>query len=397
MFKKHHPRAGARPGTLIIPGDSPRPILRRVRYGRDAIRDEILAIDRIGTPDGTAGTTPVTWIDVQGLGDAEVLARIAETFGLHPLAIEDIVNVPQRPKADHYADQLLIISRLIRLDEDRGVSNRQVSIVVGPHYVLSFQQDHHDLFAPVRRRIENDASRLRAGGPDYLAYALLDTVVDAYYPALESIGERLELLEELIIERPTPALLREVNLIKGRLTNVKRSIWPQREALRQLAHDDSRLIGENVRLFLRDTYDHCIQTSEVVEMYRETATGQLNMYLSSVGQRTNEVMKALTVMASIFIPLTFVAGIYGMNFENMPELRWKWSYPLVWTIMLIIVGGMLWYFRTKGWIGTEQLDVEAALRAAAERRIGQGPDTRTDMVGAPHDSADGRLSPADAA
>ena len=352
MFKKQHPEAGARPGTLNIPAGALEPQVRVIRYGPGSVHEENGPGPATRLHESGGSERPVvTWIDIQGLGDAEFLQAIAARFNLHPLALEDIVNVPQRPKAESYDAQLLIIARVVTLASLRQINSKQVSIVLGPDYVVTFQEEYDDQFAPVRRRIERPTSRLRRNGSDYLAYALLDTVVDAYYPPLEVIGDQLEALEEEVVDRPTPVLLKRLNLIKNWLANLRRDIWPQREAVNRLVHDDQELLSDAVRLFLRDTYDHCNQTSEVVEMYRETATGLMNTYLSSVAHRTNEIMKTLTIMSSVFIPLTFLAGIYGMNFEGMPELKWRWAYPAVWGTMFALAGGMLWYFRRRGWIG----------------------------------------------
>lgn len=353
MFRKHHPRAGSRPGTLLIPPDAPDARIRVVQYQRESVTEMTVhdpaRLRQLVRPEH------VTWIDVQGFGDGEVLQQIAEQFGIHPLAMEDIVNVPQRPKTEYYGQQLLIIARQV-LDAETGqVTIGQLSMVVGPGYVITFDDHHHDRLECVRQRIASPSARLRRNGADYLAYVLLDTIVDAWYPVLTSYGERLEALEDRVVSQPHPALLRQVNRLKNHLAELRRSIWPQRDAVRSLLADESGILTETSRTFLRDTYDHCVQISEAIETYRETATGLLNLYLSAVAHRSNEVMKVLTIMSSIFVPMTFVAGVYGMNFEHMPELQFAWSYPAVWGLMLATAGGMLWYFRWKGWIRMAKL------------------------------------------
>jgi magnesium transporter len=367
MFKKRHPNPGARPGTLHVSETAPPPKIRLVHYSEETVHtEEIDDPHRLGQWVAADG---VTWVDVQGLGDEETLQTIATLFGLHPLAMEDVVNVPQRPKAEVYGNQQLVICRVIH---PRGVLQwdiEQIGMVIGPNYVITFQHRYGDILEPVRRRIDQRTSRLRAGGADYLAYAVIDTIIDGYYPVLETVGDQLERLEELVLEAPGPALLRDLNRVKNRIVNLRRSIWPQREAIYALMHEGNDLVSQPVQLFLRDTHDHCVQTTEVIEMYREMVTGLVNLYLSAMGQRTNEVMKVLTIMASIFIPLTFVAGVYGMNFENMPELQYRWSYPAVWGVMAATVAGMLWFFHRKGWIGKRAATGLDQLLAAEE------PDT----------------------
>ncbi len=268
----------------------------------------------------------VTWFDVQGFGDRKLLQKLGKVFDLHSLLLEDVVNVPQRPKTESYGEQLLVVVRMVRLEEEGDtrvatVDMEQVSMVLAKNYVVTFQEKHGDILDPVRQRIRSGKGPMRSHGADYLAYAIADTIIDGYYPVLESVGDRLESLENDVIHRPSPAVLGELNAMKNQLINLRRAIWPQREAINSLVRGDHNLITEPVRIYLRDTYDHCIQTSEVAEMYREMVTGLMNTYLSSIANRANDIMKVLTIMASIFIPLTFMAGIYGMNFEHMPELH----------------------------------------------------------------------------
>jgi len=227
----------------------------------------------------------------------------------------------------------------------------QVSIVMAEGYVITFQEHYGDVLDPVRNRIRSGKGLIRGKGSDYLAYAIADTIIDGYYPVLEKVGDRLEAMESEVIENPSPEVLLNLNRMKNQLINLRRSIWPQREAINSLLRDDFDLISDDVRIYLRDTYDHCVQSSEVAEMFREMATGLMNTDLSAIANRTNEVMKVLTIMASIFIPLTFMAGIYGMNFEHMPELHYRYSYPLLWAAMSVTAVGMLIYFWRKGWIG----------------------------------------------
>ncbi len=350
IFSKRHPKAGARPGTLVIKEDSPPTKIRVMHFTPGDLKEE-----DVTDPDSLqAAHSPdtITWVDIQGFGDEKLIKKIGSIFSLHPLAIEDVVNVPQRPKAEPYDEQMLIIARMIHSARPNHVDLEQVSIVLGNDYVLTFQERYGDVLDPVRNRIRSGKGRIRHEGPAYVAYAIFDTIIDEYYPKLEEIGNYLEQLEEAVVERPTPNLIKDLNRIKNQLHRIRRAIWPQREAATKLAREEHPLIDPKVRVFLRDTYDHCVQASEVTEMYREMVTGLMNTYLSSIANRTNEVMKVLTIVATIFIPLTFLAGIYGMNFEHMPELHVWWAYPIIWTTMLVVAAAMLAFFWKKGWIGS---------------------------------------------
>jgi magnesium transporter len=350
LFHKRHPPVGSRPGTLAVAPGGLTPRIHRIRYWSDAVDEGAVA-----DPDGLAPPPPeqqgVTWIDVQGLGDEPILRRLGERFGLHPLALEDVVNAPQRPKIEEYQDQLLIITRMARLADANELDAEQVGLVLGPGYVLSFQERYGDVLDPVRLRLREGLGPIRSAGADYLAYALLDTIIDGYYPVLEELSEILTRLEERILTRPGPRSLGRLNRVKAVLVALRRGIWPQREALNRLLRDGSRFISPEVRVYLRDTYDHAAQVVDVVDSHRELVAGLLNTYLSAISNRTNEVMKMLTIMASIFIPLTFMAGVYGMNFEAMPELHSPWGYPMLLGVMVLTALGMLYYFRRRGWLG----------------------------------------------
>ena len=271
--------------------------------------------------------------------------------------------------------QILIITRMVRMKGLAEVDMEQVSIVLGESYVLTFQERYGDILDPVRQRIRiGKGSPIRHSGPGYLSYAIMDTIVDGYYPVIEAFGDHLEQLETVVMEDPSNDVLRELNRTKNMLVNLRRAIWPQREAVNSLIRDENSQISDEVRVFLRDTYDHCVQTAEVIEMYREMVTGLMNMYLSSIANRTNEVMKVLTIVATIFIPLTFLAGIYGMNFEHMPELHVWWAYPIIWTTMLAVAAGMLTFFWKKGWIGSKGSIFEANRQ---EQEGSESMETRT--------------------
>jgi magnesium transporter len=347
-FKKRHPKVGASPGTLIIPQQAPTPRIHAIHYGPDRVEEsDIESLDEL---DRAFHDETVSWIDVQGFGDKGLMQAIGEKFGFHRLLLEDVVNVPQRPKTEVYDNQVLVVVRMVRLVDEHEIDMEQVSIVFGPHYVLTFQERYGDVFDPVRKRIRSGKGMMRKSGSDYLVYALADTVIDGYYPVLELLGDQLDELDEAVVTDPSPHVLRSLNEAKNELINLRRGIWPQRDAVAALMNDDVPLVTDEVRTHLRDTLDHCVQTSEIAEMYREMATGLINTYMSSIANRTNEVMKVLTIMASIFIPLTFIAGIYGMNFDHMPELHSRWSYPVVLVLMGAMAGGMVLYFWRKGWL-----------------------------------------------
>ncbi len=375
MFRKQHPQAGSRPGTLMISDDAVPTRIRVTRYSPAGIREETIG----PAHDFTQGIddTCVTWIDIQGFGNVELLRSIAEQFQVHPLALESVINVPHRPKAERFGDQLLLITRVATFKEevlDLGFS--QLSIFLGPRYVVTVQDSYSETLEPIRQRLENHEGQIRQMDADYLAYTILDTAVDGYYPVLELIGEQFEELENRVIEDPHPGLLSQVNHLRNLLANMRRTIWPQRDAIGSLVMGENELIHPEVRTYLRNTHDHCVQTSDVVEMYRDMGTGLMNTYLSSVAHRTNEVMKVLTIMSSIFVPLTFLAGIYGMNFEFMPELSYRWAYPAVWMTMLATAGGMLWFLWRKGWIVMSSLHgSESDRREIKPLQSSQSPST----------------------
>ena len=353
IFRKRR-LSGARPGTLHVEAGWPAPKIRVFRYTPENIDEwETDGSDTFETLFEPPGQV---WVDVQGLGDEALLRRLATLFNLHPLAVEDVVNVPQRPKTEPYKDFIFLVTRMIGVSDGEAIQNEQVSIFLGRNFVLTFQERPGDCFEPVRQRLRNPESRLRNSRPDYLAYALLDAVIDGYYPVIEQLGDRLAELEEESLERPSKNTLRETNKVRMTLLLMRRVLWPQRESINSLIKDQNELVTDNVRLFLRDTHAHCSQVADVVESYRELVSAVANTYLTVVSNRTNEVMKVLTIMASIFIPLTFMAGVYGMNFEYMPELHFRYSYPLLWLAMLAVGGGMVYYFRRKGWLGGEDRD-----------------------------------------
>lgn len=350
LFRVRRIKIGARPGALVVPEDSPRPRIRYVDYTVDSLEEG--DVDDVESLRAIHERESITWVDVQGLGDMKLLTRLGAVFDLHELLLADVAHVPQRPKLDTYEDMLLLISRMVWMTEAENLEREQVSLVMGPNYLLTFQEKYGDVLDPVRERLRAAKGLIRKAGADYLTYAVLDTMVDGYFPVLEKIGDELEALEDRVLADPSPATLRKVNGIRNILLVLRRIVWPQREALNHVIRDPHDLIQERTRPYFRDTFDHCTQAVELIEALRELTSGLQSTHLSVAGNRMNEIMKVLTIMASMFIPLTFLAGIYGMNFESMPELKLKWAYPALLVLMAILAGGMVFYFRRKGWIGS---------------------------------------------
>lgn len=346
---------GSEPGTLTIPSDADPPVIVLIDYNEEqAMRMEVtVPEDCIPYLD----TESVSWVDVKGLGSEDVLQRLGRVFSLHPLMLEDIVNVPQRPKVEDYENQLLIIARMVTLDNSgENFVSEQVSLILGRHYLLTVQEEpEYDSFGPIRERIRTNKAMIRKQGADYLAYALIDSIVDGFFPVLETYGEQIEALEDEVVANPTRKTLERIHDLKRELLTLRRAIWPQRDAINSLIRDGSELISHDVRVYLRDCYDHTIQVLDMVETYRELASSLMDVYLSSVSNKMNEVMKFLTVMSSIFIPLTFIAGVYGMNFNpdtspwNMPELNWRWGYPICLGVMGVVAFILVYFFWRRGW------------------------------------------------
>jgi magnesium transporter len=346
---------GSMPGTLHIEEDASPPTIVLIDYNeQDAVRVQIAEPEEC-VP--YLDSVSVSWVDVHGLGSEDVLQRLGKVFGLHPLALEDVVNVPQRPKVEDYDNQLLIITRMVMpRKQGEGCVTEQVSFILGEHYLLTVQEEpEQDTFFPVRDRIRTGKGAIRKRGADYLAYALIDTIIDGFFPVLEVYGEQIENLEDEVVLNPSRRTLERIHMLKRQLLTLRRAIWPQRDAINALIRDESNLISSEVRVYLRDCYDHAVQVLDMVETYRELAASLMDVYLSSVGNKTNDVMKLLTVISSIFIPLTFIAGVYGMNFNtevspwNMPELNWYLGYPLCLAFMVVIATALVFYFWKQGW------------------------------------------------
>lgn len=298
----------------------------------------------------------VTWIDLQGFGDGEILHQVRDALGIHGLAMADVANVPQRPKLEDYGDHHLMIALMAELDEEGQVALEQLSLVLGPGFVITFQEQPGDGFDTLRERLRSGAGSIRKMSADFLAYALLDAVIDGYFPVVEALGATLDEIEEEVIAKPSRAALARLHAVRRTLLTLHRLLWRQRDAFTQMMRGEEGPFSAAVRVYLRDAQDHTLQVLETLESYREMAVGLMELYLSTTSNRLNEVMKTLTVVATIFIPLTFIVGVYGMNFERMPELAWRYGYPGVWLVMVGVAAGLLLWFRRRGWLGREDDD-----------------------------------------
>jgi magnesium transporter len=351
-IKKRSQKAGLPPGTPVHIGERKSEATRITILNYDEQRVEEKELTRPEECVPFTDQSQVAWVNVSGLHQVEILEKINECFRLHPLVLEDILNTDQRPKIEDFGDYLYVVLKALSLSGGRGdeVESEQVSLILGPNFVLSFQEKEGPLFEGIRDRLRSGKGRLRKMGPDYLVHALLDTIIDQYFIVLEKLGEKLEFLEEELVTRPTPLTLREMHKMKRDVIFLRKALWPLREVIASLERRESSLIKESTVIYLRDIYDHTIQVIDNIETFRDMLSGMLDIYLSSLSNRMNEIMKVLTIIATLFIPLTFIVGLYGMNFKYMPELSWPWGYPLVLLLMLIVTIFMLFYFRRKKWI-----------------------------------------------
>ncbi|MGD8394993.1 MAG: magnesium/cobalt transporter CorA [Candidatus Eiseniibacteriota bacterium] len=351
-FHARRTRPGTAPGTLAVDPEAPPPRITAIAYGPDGLVEQPIA--DLAELDRLRDLHPVIWVNVDGLGDSEVVAAIGGRFGLHRLALEDVVNVHQRPKVEDYGSNVFVVARMPI--PERPPESEQFALFLGEGFIVTFQERPGDCLEPVRLRLRQGAPRLRGSGPDYLAYAMLDAIVDAYFPTLEQYGERLDTLESDILAHPDNAQLRRLHILKHDLAELRRLVWSHREVFVVLTREKSRFIDETTGIYLRDCYDHTIQLAEMIDVHREIGASLMDLHLSMVSNRMNEVMKVLTIIATIFIPLGFVAGLYGMNFDtsspwNMPELGWRFGYPFVLGFMLATAVAMLVFFRRRGWLG----------------------------------------------
>jgi magnesium transporter len=350
LTKKRSKKAGLPPGTLVYIGDGKptEPKITVLDYDEATFQEkEMGAVEECFS---FKEKPTVTWINVEGIRQVEMIQKLGECYGLHPLVMEDILNTDQRPKMEDYGDYLYIVLKMLAYKENR-IEVEQVSLVLGSNFVISLQEGREgDAFDPIRERIRKGKGRQRKMGADYLSYTLLDATIDNYFVVLEKLGERIEFLEDALVTDPTTKTLQEIHGLKREMIFLRKAVWPLREVIGGLERGESLLIQESTRIYLRDVYDHTIQVMDTIETFRDMLSGMLDIYLSSVSNRLNAVMKVLTIIATIFMPLTFIAGLYGMNFKYMPELEWRWGYPAALLFMLGIGVFMLAYFRKKKWL-----------------------------------------------
>lgn len=348
-FDYFYDQPGSEPGTLNIEPDAQPSRIVLIDY------DETHAICKADVSPKALipylGSNSVSWMDVQGLGSETILKQVGRIFKLHPLLLEDVVNVPQRPKVEDYNEQLMIIAQMVFSHPDEeGFHSEQVGFVLGKTYLLTFQEEEiEDCFDIVRNRIKSNQGKVRQAGADYLTYLLLDSIIDGYFPVLEKYGDRIETLEDQLVLRPHSSYLEEIYAVRRELLSLRRAIWPLRNVTNLLVRGENSLIHPEIKIYFRDCYDHVIQLLDIVETYRELASSLMDVYLSSMSNKMNEVMQVLTVMSTIFIPLTFIAGVYGMNFQHMPELHGKLSYFICLGVMATIAGSLIFFFWRRGW------------------------------------------------
>lgn len=344
-------RPGSVPGQVVSHSSAEQPTISVMAYNETALIEKHGSLDEIRS---LKEEHELIWINVVGLGDADVILELGKILGLHQLALEDVVNTHQRPKVEEFSDHVFIVAQMLCGGD--YVNMEQVSFFLGKGYLLTFQERDGDCFDPVRERIRKSKGRIRSEGVDYLCYALLDSIIDLYFPALEIYGDALEVLEDSVVSRPEAGQISELHDMKRDLLLLRRAIWPHRDMVNNLIRDESDLISASTKTYLRDCYDHTFQLMDIVETYREIASGLVDVYISSVSAKLNEVMKVLTIIATVFMPLSFIASLYGMNFDreasswNMPELGWSFGYVYALMLMAFSAGGFLWYFKRKGWL-----------------------------------------------
>lgn len=349
--RRRRPPPGSPPGTMQADPQAQAPRIGAICYGTEKIAE--LPLDDLDAVAGLRAAWPVVWINVDGLGDHEAIRRLGALFGLHPLALEDVVHLHQRPRFEDYGDHGFLVTQMTQADSRPRYE--QVSIFFGQGFVLSFQERPGDCFEPVRERLRHARGRIRQAGADYLAYALIDATIDADFPLLERYGEEVAALEDEVLAGPGQGVVRRIHGLKMNLLSLRRVIWPQRDMVNSLLRDGEDRFDPQTRVYLRDCYDHTVELLEMLETYREIASDLIDIHLSSASVRTNEIMRVLTIIATVFIPLSFIASLYGMNFDpeaspwNMPELGWRLGYPFALAIMALIAGGLVAYFWRQGW------------------------------------------------
>ncbi len=351
FIKRRSKTIGLPPGSLVHVGEKRTAKVKITVIDYDEKNFEEKEVKKVEECFPFKEKPTVTWINIDGLHDVETIEKLGNCFNIHPLVLEDIVNADQRPKMEDFEKYIFFVLKMLYIDNKSDmIRSEQVSIILGRNYVISFQETIGDVFDTVRNRISKGKGRIRKMGADYLAHALIDAIVDNYYAILEKIGERVENIEQDVISNPEPKILQQIYNLKREMIYLRKSVWPLREVINGLLREESKLIKNETNVYLRDLYDHTIQVIDTIETYRDMISGMLDIYMSSVSNKMNEVMKVLTIFAAIFIPLTFIAGVYGMNFQYMPELSVPWAYPAVWLVIIIVSISLLGYFKHKKWI-----------------------------------------------
>jgi magnesium transporter len=345
-------KIGLAPGTLIYTGEKPElPVKISVidYFGEYFSEKEVNNVEEVFS---LKKTDSKSWINIDGIHHLKTIEAIGNNFDVHPLVLEDILHTSQRPKLEDYSKYIFIVLRMFIFNEETlEIKNEQVSFILGENYLITFQEDIGDVFDSVRDRLRKGGPKIRNGDIDYLAYALIDAVVDSYFHILEKIGEDIEELEDRLVANPDRDDLQKVHQLKRGLILLRKSVWPLREVLSQMQRNENGMIQKETEIYIRDVYDHTIQVIDTIESYRDMVVGMLDVFLSSLSNKMNEVMKVLTIIATVFIPLTFLAGVYGMNFEHFPELHWEWMYPWgFWIFTFLAIGTMLWLFKRKKWM-----------------------------------------------
>ncbi|HKP00358.1 MAG TPA: magnesium/cobalt transporter CorA [Nitrospiraceae bacterium] len=349
LVQKRSKKTGLPPGTLVHIGEkkTDKVTITAFRYaGVRCDEYQLLSVDELTPP----ADESVTWVNVSGVHRTDILESFGKQFQLHSLLLEDIANTDQRPKLDDYETCLFLVLKMLSVTDRQDIVVEQVSLVFGRNFVLSFQENGTDVFTSVRDRLRGGKGRLRQSGSDYLFYALVDAIVDQYFAVVEVLGEKIEELQDLVVSDPKPETLHKIHALKRQLLFLRRAVWPLREVTNNLSRSECPFLQESTKVFFRDVYDHVVQIVDTIETLREMVSASLDIYLSSISYRLNAVMKVLTIITTIFMPLTFIVGIYGMNFEHMPELKWEWGYPLVVGVMVMIAIAMLGFFIRKRWI-----------------------------------------------
>jgi magnesium transporter len=351
FIKKSSKKRGLPPGSIVHIGD------KKTEEAKISIMDYIISkyeekeIKKVEDCFPFKRKPSITWINVDGLHDVQLIEKLGNCYDIHPLVLEDIANTDQRPKMEDFDDYIFFVLKMLYIDDkNQEIRSEQVSLILGKNYVISFQERVGDVFNSVRERIRKGKGRIRKMSADYLAYSLIDAIIDNYFIILEGIGEKVENIEQDVLSNPEPEILQQIYTLKREMIYLRKSVWPFREVINGLLRDESNLIKKDTHIYLRDLYDHTIQVIDTIETFRDMISGMLDIYMSSVNNKMNEVMKVLTIFAAIFIPLTFIAGVYGMNFQYMPELSLPWAYPAVWSVIILVGVSLFIYFKHKKWI-----------------------------------------------